>query len=94
MQTTWSLPLHPGEKEGQDALGGDAEERERQREKEWGRGWCSLDNAILVAMKRGLYVFFRDLKASSGRWGPGQGERMPLQSAGGGSRSESLYCLP
>lgn len=31
-----------------------------------GAGSAELDNAILVAMKRGLYIFFRDLKASSG----------------------------
>ena len=44
----------------------EVQEKGAQREKEWGRGWCCLDNAILVAMKRELYVFFRDLKASSG----------------------------
>lgn len=59
--------MHPGEKEGQDALGGGAEERKRCRERRNGEGSSAglLDNAILVAMKRGLYVFFRDLKASS-----------------------------
>lgn len=39
--------------------------KERGRERRNG-GSAVLDNAILVAMKRGLYVFFRDLKASSG----------------------------
>lgn len=41
------------------------QKREGDRERRNG-GRAVLDNAILVAMKRGLYVFFRDLKASSG----------------------------
>lgn len=70
----------------------EVQKREGGRERRNG-GRAVLDNAILVAMKRGLYVFFRDLKASSGHWGPGRGECMWLQNAGG-RRSESLYCLP
>lgn len=41
--------------------------RERRRERRNGEGSSAglLDNAILVAMNRRLYVFFRDLKAPS-----------------------------
>ena len=45
----------------------EVQKRERGRERRNGEGSSAvLDNAILVAMKRGLYAFFRDLKASSG----------------------------
>lgn len=37
-----------------------------------GRGGAMMDNRILVAMKRGLYVFFRDLKTIPGTEGPGK----------------------
>ena len=38
MRATWSLSLHPAEKEGQDDLGGDAQEREAEREEMGKRG--------------------------------------------------------
>lgn len=47
-----SLSFYPGEREGQDALDGGV----RGRGGGWGRGGPGLDDAILVAMERGLYA--------------------------------------
>lgn len=45
----------------------EVQRKERGRERRNGEGSSAgLDNAILVAMKRGLHIFSRDLKASSG----------------------------
>ena len=72
-------------------------ERERQREgmvMGWGGAeQCWTVQSLLQWKGDWLYVFFRDVKADSGHWWPRQGEHMPFYNVGGGSKSESLYCL-